>query len=508
MIWKRFCRSEDGTALVLVTIALPVLIGLALLVIDGGRVFGLHNSLQKGADALAIAAAAELDGSSDAIERASRAIANLVQNSATFADSLSGITEDDVTARYLSCLPESDDNSMSDPDYIADCLTASSHAARFVEITIDPAVALTAIFPASFLGGANSLTLSATAVAGFTQAVCDFMPVYICNPYEGTGISLEQAVSDPDYRRRMIEMRQQGGTGAQNFPGNYGFLKPVSGPSGANVIRDMLAKVSPQTCYSSEGVELRTGFLASVDVALNVRFDLYSGVMNSTRNDPMYRPARNVRKGYDPGTGNGCNQATTTEPGYRGLTPDGCFGSEAGCPYGGGRIGDGNWDFEAYWNTNHPTRLPPSDPDGVPYSNANPPSRYDIYRYEIDRDDGDIVADESFDFEADPPTPPARPETGVPQCYGGGTLGDRPDRRLLYGAILNCQALDADPDYGPITGGSAPPLPVEAFASFFITQPVESGPDRIIRVELVDIAGRRGGGTMDDFARDIVQLYR
>jgi hypothetical protein len=78
----------------------------------------------------------------------------------------------------------------------------------------------------------------------------------------------------------------------------------------------------------------------------------------------------------------------------------------------------------------------------------------------------------------------------------------------LYGAILNCQALDADPNYGPITGGSAPPLPVEAFASFFITQPVEGGPDKIIRVELVDIAGRRGGGTMDDFARDIVQLYR
>src|SRR5687767_839694 len=105
MWWKRFCQSEDGVSLVLVTITLPVILGLGLLVIDGSRFYSLHNDLQKAADAFALAAAAELDGANDAIERADRALANLVQNVSSF--STEGTSnpfdvETEVVVRYLS----------------------------------------------------------------------------------------------------------------------------------------------------------------------------------------------------------------------------------------------------------------------------------------------------------------------------------------------------------------------------------------------------------------------
>jgi len=93
-------------------------------------------------------------------------------------------------------------------------------------------------------------------------------------------------------------------------------------------------------------------------------------------------------------------------------------------------------------------------------------------------------------------------ETGDPQCYGGGAPSDDPDRRILYGAILNCLELEAQ--YG-ISGGSGGPYPVEAWAKFFLTEPVETGPDQNIHVELVGIVEP---GTDDSVARDIVQLYR
>ena len=48
----------------------------------------------------------------------------------------------------------------------------------------------------------------------------------------------------------------------------------------------------------------------------------------------------------------------------------------------------------------------------------------------------------------------------------------------------------------------------QAFASFLLTEPVDNSADQVIRVELVDITGRFGRGTLDLLQRDDVQLYR
>jgi hypothetical protein len=110
-----------------------------------------------------------------------------------------------------------------------------------------------------------------------------------------------------------------------------------------------------------------------------------------------------------------------------------------------------------------------------------------MYRYEIDNG---LVGNTSNGGE-----------TGTPQCSSQTAPADI-DRRLIYGAIVNCTAT-------PIgSGASGPPVPPITFASFFLTETVEPGPDQTIRVELVDTVVKNGNGTLTNFLRDEAQLYR
>ncbi|RWM78271.1 MAG: hypothetical protein EOR81_14325 [Mesorhizobium sp.] len=514
-IVRAFWHDQRGIALILVSITLPAIIGFSLLAIDMSRVNNLHNDLQKGADSFALAAAAELDGSSGSWARAERAMATLVDNESNFSTAgrftltsgQPGGTQrcnnaGNISWCFLEAIPANDGTKITtanQANYLADANQAVGEAeTRFIQVTVVPQ-GFAAIFPVSFLSSdaSNSFNVGAVAVAGFTSGVCDFTPVYICNPYENSTDSIYDVAADPAKRRRLIELRQQGGNSAQNSPGNYGFLQPPDDSGGANAIRDMIAKTKSQACYNSRGVLLRPGFIATVRDALNVRFDVYNGPMNSNRTDPDYAPGENVRKGYKT-QGNACNAdaVSPTQPtNFQAFPRDNCFATN--CSIANGRVGDGDWDFEQYWNTNfnttaNPVTVPkPLGADGVnPASNTNQPTRYSVYRYEISQG----IVDH----------PSNGGEIGTPACSPNKV--SNPDRRLLYGAILNCQALTAA---GLMAGGnSSPPLPAEAFASFFITETVESGSDQTIRVELVDVTGGAGQGTLDNFLRDEAQLYR
>ncbi|TGQ55462.1 hypothetical protein EN855_035015, partial [Mesorhizobium sp. M1C.F.Ca.ET.212.01.1.1] len=102
--------------------------------------------------------------------------------------------------------------------------------------------------------------------AGFTSGVCNYTPVFICNPYEmvnGTnaagGATLEQAVTDPAVHRRLIELRLVGNNAAYG-PGNFGFLQPPDGVgNGAQALAETIATSKPLGCYSAQGVNTKTG---------------------------------------------------------------------------------------------------------------------------------------------------------------------------------------------------------------------------------------------------------
>ncbi|WP_296740486.1 pilus assembly protein TadG-related protein [Mesorhizobium sp.] len=515
---RRFWRDQNGIALILVSVMLPAIVGLSLLAIDMSRMNNLDNDLQKGVDALALAAAAELNGRSDSWTRAENALTNLVTNNTMFSNAgFTSLTTGNGTATvnptysacrskgqvswcFLASLPTNDSDPITSSNY-----AASATVTRFIQVTAAPET-FSAMFPVSFSSSGKaadtSYNLSAVSVAGYVSGVCNYTPVFICNPYEmvnGTntagGATLEQAVTDPAVHRRLIELRTVGNN-ASYGPGNFGFLQPPSGVgNGAQALAETIATSTPLGCYSAQGVNTKTGQNnGPVQDAFNVRFGIKAN--GNAFNSPVYGPAANVRKGASAsGNGNQCpayNKLTFNGTGNMGLPND------ATTPYMGGRMGDGNWDFNTYWSTNFNTTsnpvsvAKPVGADGVnPASNTNLPTRYSVYQYEISKS---IVNHASNGGEVG--TPPSSCQPPVTTV----------DRRLLYGAILDCNALQAA---GNNLSGNSTNLPVEAFASFFITQPVSGANNGgSVFVELVDITGRSGNGTLDNFLRDEAQLYR
>src|SRR5687768_1873579 len=109
-LMRAIARDERGAVLVYVSIAMTVFMGFAALVIDGGRLFTLNTEMQSAADALALAAAAELDGNADARERATNAMDDLIENDQRFATGPAAIVA--PTPVFLSALP-SDDQPLS-----------------------------------------------------------------------------------------------------------------------------------------------------------------------------------------------------------------------------------------------------------------------------------------------------------------------------------------------------------------------------------------------------------
>src|SRR6267154_1067570 len=81
---KTFWSDTSGIILPYVTLMLVAIVGMAVLAIDGARFMSLQTQLQNGADALALAGAAELDRLPDAEDRALHAIRRLLTNSTLF----------------------------------------------------------------------------------------------------------------------------------------------------------------------------------------------------------------------------------------------------------------------------------------------------------------------------------------------------------------------------------------------------------------------------------------
>lgn len=496
-IIRAFWHDQRGIALILVSVTLPAIIGFSLLVIDMSRANNLQNDLQKAADSFALAGAAELDGATGAWARAERAMATLVENESNFSTSgrftlTSGQpggtarcnTAGHISWCFLKAIPPTDGTQITTANqasYLANSdPVAGELESRFVQVRVTPTGYAT-IFPVSFLPGGTSNTwaIGAVAVAGFRSSVCDYTPVFMCNPYEDTGVTggvtLEMAANQQQYRRRQILLRNDG----SYQPGNFAFLDSPLG-NGASALEAAIAAVKPVGCYAQDGVDTKPGQNAGpVQDGLNARFGISKSYIGTA-----IGPAANVRMGLK---SINCNNGKTTfETDVNngiGLERDSCQ-TAGNCTMMGGRMGTGDWNASRYWTVNHPTR-------GALPSSLVGATRYEMYRYELNPD-GDPNTSDSIVGDA-----AVSGETGTPSC--SQTPVTTVDRRILYGAIIDCTAIGG-------FNGAANDVPVRAFGSFFITEPINDGKD--IYVELVDITGKGGRGTLDNFLRDEAQLYR
>ncbi len=508
-----FWADTSGIILPYVTVMLVVLVGISTLALDGARLTQLQTQLQNGADALALAGAAELDRLPTSIERATRAINNLVTNQSGVGNTI-GMQNITVSSiQFYSALPN-DSQPLS-----AGTVTTDPIAARFVAVTVAP-VTMPTIFPVSLFGvtDTSSPTTGAQAVAGMDQVACGITPMFICNPFEQTGDTYAQAterlydaVTDPSLQRKLIKFGEVSGGGTWG-PGDFGYLAPTSGsypsdscfPSGGGGIAQAMAAVKPPICFRQNGVTLQTGNTTNALEGLNTRFGLYpqnfSGSCLAT-----YPPDVNVRKGYKEqgnswcsATPNGADTGSTikwppglngnpvSDPNGRGFAVDSCFGLPSGSNTcgGNGLVGNGTWDCAGYWSSAHPSSPP------TWCTSAATITRKSVYDYEISQN---LLGD----------TPPrtnltgasnSTGETGTPQC---NNANKQAGRRIVMAAIINCRS-------SPVAiQSNAQHVPVAAFGKFFLTVPVPNAGQNKPWGEFIGLVEKS-----DHVNFDQVQLYR
>lgn len=505
--FRRLGRDERGGVLIYSTLMAGTMIGIGVLAIDMGRLTTLHSQLQNAADAAALAGARELDMTPGSLARARAAITQALGNVRDFSDEASrtiatasrtcGSDTDVDCIRFLSGLPAND----TDP-VTAAFETASAEETSFVEVRLGRS-GFTAFFAGIFSADTTS-TLTARAIAGNDSLVCAVPPMFMCNPAENTpGLNLEG---------RQIELFMQA-SGAWG-PGNFGLLCPsgTEGQSncGASSIAANLASTTG-TCMRRRSMTTKTGVtLQMVRTGINARFDWWlpqaKDDSGAWRFQDAFKPAVNVTQGRKPqgnpmNSGTKCERDTLTAATAAALPRDACI--KAGtCTAGGGRIGDGTWDYPTYFRINHggdgsAGYRPPGWPAGAAVT------RYNVYRYEIEK--GHIVE----------PGQPINPsgtttEDGSPQCFRGTPpvndytylddfardLDLLRDRRILPIAMVNCQAngMSGKTTFSP-----------DAFAFVFMTEPMGSPSSSALYVEYL---GELDGEAQQALLREVVQIYR
>lgn len=583
---RSFRKDEGGYVLVLSLILLPVFLGFGLLIIDVGRGNNAHADLQAAADAVALAGARELDGSSDAIPRARTAMAQLTNNVSMLARQgadveielvYEDVAGNEFTVRFLRGIPGStprgepnaipgDDTTPIDGTFLNTWGTTDSSLAEYVYVYAQSENLETAFFnPASLLP--SSVPVSATAVAKTLSAVCDFTPLYICNPFENvtgySGDGLEERFNDGDLHGRLLRLHPKGN--GTHTPGNFGFLQ-VEGANGAvsasaAALRSVFAGRRPGSCFAAGQVTTKPGGAVAIAAGINTKFAMFTGPFNNINNlGYTVRSSVNVRKGYLPPNGNpqgqqACEDTGNTDdhfldpsnaaawdgpddilsaPSLMGLPDNDAMQIVSttvnGTVVPGAIVGFGNWPINEYLNRNYGisdwttatgamgtlasynsfNSLTGTPSAGSP--GARMPSRYDVYRWEIDNPTTILNA--------------ASPAGEVGQACGyANTFTGPDDPRLIYAAVVDCQSA---PNIAQ--GGGINTYNVRAYAEMFMARPMGkngngfnanavtytdpetgttyTGSDATIDVEIVRITGAGGNGVLENFIRNESILVR
>jgi hypothetical protein len=165
----------------------------------------------------------------------------------------------------------------------------------------------------------------------------------------------------------------------------------------------------------------------------------------------------------------------------------------------GSRLGSGSWDITRYWLVNFGGALTAAQKAGMssfpvvdPVTGHILPSRYDVYRYEIENG---LVSTWS---RGGPGSSGRNRESGAPLCAMSKNplpqISDTPDKRVILAAVIDCLANPGG------TGNTA--RPVRNFASVFLVNPLDikdMGAAKL-DIEIIDL----NGGTSGTLRREAV----
>lgn len=305
--WKRFRRDEDAIVTVQMVMFSIMLFGGIGLMMDFGRAYSAHSQMQAYVDQVALAAAAELDGKSDAISRATTA-ANAVAKSSSFVDGSGAFQLQSLT--FMTASP-TDTNGDFSKSLAATYATTTAEVATYVRAeAATRSVSMTLLnFAVDDSDGFDSIDITAAATATSRTVSCGGLsPMVMCNPFENRNDTSWQAEMEngQGYRMKLTANVTNGGR-PSNYSGTtdsiqLGLLKsphtlmdvrnticsttgnlPGYGSSSLSTeeLRDicMLATVRTGLSCVNDQVAYKAAPPSSLTTGLGVVFDMYDGPM-------------------------------------------------------------------------------------------------------------------------------------------------------------------------------------------------------------------------------------
>jgi hypothetical protein len=426
-------RRQTGAVLVMVAILIVVLIGVAALALDVGRLLVLRTEMHNAVDAAALAAATELNGGSDAQDRARHAAVSLLEHDSKFAKvrEILGdtLTADEIVFEFFcaienntaiaSNLPSECTNGLIDdggPD--TNKIGANINdgvETHYVRVTLNPIVTqnddedrysidlyFLPVLNTLGLGVPTEASTTATALAGRSFTICDYPPLMICNPFEGTSEKLVKG--------QQVKLYMGASSPGYWAPGDFGLLEPPSGKGGAVDVSEYLAgkglECSPPYITTKTGVQVNM-----VKWGLNTRFGIYEW---NYKLSEEYGPAQNA----------------LDYPRDIALEPPGATT----------RVGSNDWSRSEYWSNYHTGTKPAALTDSS--------TRYDFYNWEITNGSYPVHKDAATITDQCVSVADKKPD--VDKCDDYKILKGRPDpadylkdinRRVITVPVLNCTAI-------------------------------------------------------------------
>lgn len=536
--------STDAAVAPIVAISLFGLIAVGGIAFDYARMATLDTELQQAADQAALAAATQLDGKPGACKRAVDAASKLIANQSRFANDDTGsavtITVADTVAcdattggvQFFKTEDQSERPAAADDDANA----------NFVQVTVDSKEAFFALTPV--VAALSSGAITGTAYAGMGAAICKVPPLMLCNPSE-TGTDKDFDVDDLIGKGiRLVE-----NDGNDYGPGNFGFLQTPGFP-GKNSMRDALALgATTFSCTKADDVTTEPGLPNSMFEALNTRFDIYDNIdtlcgangslcpasVNSTKDVVMQlkKAGETPEYGFSTSPANTgwrlpldadaylptdtIDFPDTKTPRVMGLPRDKCHAvsNSGSCPKD--RIGDGEWDVNAYWRANHGGKNLWEDTTtyggqtagaalGYTSKTSSKPTRYQVYRWEAEHRFASLPS------RAISPVSSSPTGTKLQTVYLAAHRDpssaviptDESDRRRLSVAVVNCDEEDVN--------GRTPHVHVLDWIDVFLVEPTlprpQANPKRTNSNDLyVEVIGKTGSGKNGASPAQYIQKY-
>jgi Flp pilus assembly protein TadG len=306
-------KRQRGAVAVVVGISIFVLVGMIGLALDSGQLFVNKTELQNAADACALAAARELDGTADALTRADAAgVLVGTQNLVGFQGAAVTLSAADISySEHLS------PNSAYETSANADPATA-----KFVMCEVERSD-----IGMWFMGvrGFGDQTVSAYAVATLapSQSTCA-VPIGMCKMPGGSAPTFGLVVGQ--WYSGKFE------SGTPNTTGSYNWIDfdPEDG-GGANEIKDLLTGAGQCELPPIGQPVGQQGEIAAVADAWNTRFGLYKGAFSLAGAPPDFTGNAYVQAGVGIGQkiGEPGSKVVETWPNpapqnaYAGTHPDG-----------------------------------------------------------------------------------------------------------------------------------------------------------------------------------------